>query len=84
MNKREKYKNQINISGIKIREFRESKNWSRENLSNKLLLETGIDISAQTIAKIEYNIRTVTDYEFLALAKVLNINVLILIKDFFN
>lgn len=31
MNKREKYKNQINISGIKIREFRESKNWSRSN-----------------------------------------------------
>ena len=34
MNKRNRYKNQINISGIKIRE---SKNWSREYLSNKLL-----------------------------------------------
>lgn len=71
MNKRNRYKNQINISGIKIRE-------------NKLLLETGIDISAKIIAKIEYNVRTVTDYEFLALAKVLNMNILILIKDFFN
>lgn len=69
MNKRNRYKNQINISGIKIREIRESKNWSREYLSNKLLLETGIDISA---------------YEFLAIAKVLNMNILILIKDFFN
>lgn len=84
MNKRNRYKNQINISGIKIREIRESKNWSREYLSNKLLLETGIDISAKIIAKIEYNARTVTDYEFLALAKVLNMNILILIKDFFN
>ena len=57
MNKRNRYKNQINISGIKIREIRESKNWSREYLSNKLLLETGIDISAKIIAKIEYNVR---------------------------
>lgn len=84
MNKRNRYKNQINISRIKIREIRESKNWSREYLSNKLLLETGIDISAKIIAKIEYNVRTVTDYEFLTLAKVLNMNILILIKDFFN
>ena len=45
MNKRNRYKNQINISRIKIREIRESKNWSREYLSNKLLLETGIDNS---------------------------------------
>lgn len=84
MNKRTKFKNQMNISGIKIREFRESQKWSREYLSNKLLLETGIDISAQTIAKIEYNSRTVTDYEFLGLVKILKIDIHILIKDFFN
>ena len=65
MNKRNRYKNQINISGIKIREIRESKNWSREYLSNKLLLETGIDISAKIIAKIEYNVRTVTDFQLI-------------------
>ena len=65
MNKRNRYKNQINISGIKIREIRESKNWSREHLSNKLLLETGIDISAKIIAKIEYNVRTVTDFQLI-------------------
>lgn len=52
MNKRNRYKNQINISGIKIRE-------------NKLLLETGIDISAKIIAKIEYNVRTATDFQLI-------------------
>ena len=83
-NKRKKYKNKMNISGSKIRELRESKKMSREFLSNKLLLEEEIDISSQSIANIENNARTVSDYELYGLARVLKVDILILLNDYFE
>ena len=47
-----------------------------DTLSNMLLLETGIDLSAETIANIENNKRTLGDYEFLFLIKILEIDIL--------
>ena len=82
-NKRKKYKDKMNISGNKIKELRKEKKLSREFLSNKLLLEEEIDISSQSIANIENNNRTVSDYELYALARVLKVDVLVLLKDYF-
>ena len=83
-NKRKKYKNKMNISGSKIRELRESKKMSREFLSNKLLLEEEIDISSQSIANIENNARNDRDYELYGLARVLKVDILILLNDYFE
>ncbi len=74
-NKRKKYNNNLNISGNNIRKIREEKKLSREILSNKLLLEEEIDISAQSIANIENNLRTVCDYELYGLSKILNVEI---------
>ena len=63
MNPRKRYKNQINVSGEKIRETREANNISREKLSSKLLLELSIDLSVSSLEKIESNKRPVVDYE---------------------
>lgn len=80
-NNRKKYNNKINISGKLIRKYRELQNLSREQLSTKLLLE-GIDISAQSIANIENETRTVVDYELRGIASVLKIDVsCLLIKE---
>ena len=55
---RKKLNNKLNISGNELRKIREERHMSREKLSNMLLLETGIDLSAETIANIENNKRT--------------------------
>ena len=73
---RKKLNNKLNISGNKLRKIREERHLSREKLSNMLLLETGIDLSAETIANIENNKRTLGDYEFLFLIKILEIDIL--------
>ena len=79
-NKRKRYNNNLNISGNTIRRIREERKLSREVLSNKLLLEEEVDISAQSIAKIENNLRTVCDYELNSLSKVLNVEISILLN----
>lgn len=73
---RKKLNNKLNISGSELRKIREERHMSREKLSNMLLLETGIDLSAETIANIENNKRTLGDYEFLFLIKILEIDIL--------
>ena len=73
---RKKLNNKLNISGNELRKIREERHMSREKLSNMLLLETGIDLSAETIANIENNKRTLGDYEFLFLIKILEIDIL--------
>ena len=78
-NKRKRYNNNLNISGNTIRRIRKERKLSREVLSNKLLLEE-VDISAQSIAKIENNLRTVCDYELNGLSKVLNVEISILLN----
>lgn len=80
MNPRKRYKNQINVSGEKIRETREANNISREKLSSKLLLELSIDLSVSSLEKIESNKRPVVDYELWGIAKILKTDMKNLIK----
>ena len=80
-NNRKKFNNKINISGKLIRKYREKQLLSREQLSTKLMLE-GVDISAQSIANIENETRTVVDYELRAIANVLEVEVSSLLKDY--
>lgn len=71
----------LNIVGLNIQNIRTIKKISRQELSNKLMI-LGIDISSQSIFDIETGTRTVVDYELCAIAKVLDITVDILLKDF--
>ena len=74
MRPRKRYKNQINVSGEKIRKTREANNISRESLSSKLLLELNIDLSVSSLEKIESNKRPVVDYELWGIAKILKVH----------
>lgn len=74
-NKRKKYNNNFNISGLNIKKIRNEKKISREALSNKLLLEENLDLRPELITKIENNNRTVCDYELKFLSKVLNVDI---------
>ena len=77
MNKRVTYfNNEKNISGRLIQDLRKKFNLSVVDLAIKIQLE-GIDISSQVIRNIENNKRTVTDFELLIIARVLNISIII-------
>lgn len=80
MNYRKRYNNKINVSGSKIREIRKQKGLSIENLSRTLLIELGIELSAQAIGNIEHGYRTVVDYELWGIAQILGVDMKDLIK----
>lgn len=65
-----------NISGEIIKQERENKKLSRQDLANKLQLE-GFDFSAPIIANIENDLRTVIDSELLIFAKILNFSIIL-------
>lgn len=71
----------LNVVGSNIKFIREQQKISRQELSNKLMI-LGIDISSQSIFDIETGARTVVDYELCAIAKILNVNTDIILKDF--
>lgn len=73
----------INTVGTNIRNLREKKNYSRQYVSDQLMI-LGIDISSQSIFDIETGSRTVVDYELCAIAKILGTSADILLKDFKN
>ena len=73
----------INTVGENIQNRRKELHLSRQKLSNELIL-IGIDVNAQSIYDIERGIRTIVDYELCAIAKVLDISVDCLLKDFKN
>lgn len=54
---------------------------SRQTLSAKLMV-LDLDISSQSIFDIETGLKTVTDYELCAIAKILNHSSDELLKDF--
>lgn len=72
-----------NIVGDKIKQYRLDSKFSRQSLSNKLML-MGFDIQANSIYDIENGLRTVTDYEICAIAKALKIPVKDLLNDYYN
>jgi transcriptional regulator with XRE-family HTH domain len=63
----------MNIIGSAVRKIRESKNLTQEQLVAHCNL-IGWSISRGTLAKIESNVRCVTDKEVLLLASALKIN----------
>ena len=73
--------NKLNTVGTNIYLNRKEIKYSRQKLSDKLML-IGIDISTQSIYDIEIGKRTVLDYELCAFAKVLNTSADELLKDF--
>ena len=68
-----------NVSGLRIRELRESMGFSQERLAIKLQLE-GYDASQKTISRIETGARHVTDYELLLFSDVLGVSVVVLLQ----
>lgn len=70
----------MNIIGVNVRTAREKNGWTQEQLAAKCnLLEW--NISRGTLAKIESNVRRVTDIEVKVLALALNTDVEVLFKD---
>lgn len=67
-----KFNNAYNIVGEKLKEIREKKNVSQEELSSKLSL-LGITLYQSDIFKIEHNERTVRDFELWGICQVLEI-----------
>lgn len=76
-----KYNNKSNVTGDAIKHFRLEKKWSQATLSDKLMM-LGIDINSDGIYKIEKGVRIVKDFELSAIAKVLEISEVDLLKDF--
>ena len=79
----EKLDGKLNIVGKTIYDAREKNKFSRQHLSNQLMI-LGIDISSQSIYDIEAGSRTVVDYELCAIAKILNTTTDDLLQDFKN
>lgn len=69
----------MNLIGPKIRQIREGKNLTQEQLSAHCNL-LGWDISRGTLAKIESQVRRITDIEVTLLAKSLQVKE----QDFFK
>lgn len=69
----------MNLIGPKIRQIRESKNLTQEQFSAHCNL-LGWDISRGTLAKIESQVRRITDIEIPLLAKALQVKE----QDLFN
>ena len=81
--RRKKVSDSLNVVGGNIRHYRQLNKISYQKLSDKLMLH-GIDIHKQALYKIEKGQRAIVDYELCAIAKVLDISVDCLLKDFRN
>lgn len=81
MNNIKKYNGQLNVIGNKIKFYRNSKNISLVTLSNKLML-LGIDIPKNSLQRLESGKRIIKEYELVAIAKILNVSIDVLVEDF--
>ena len=63
-----------NIVGKNIRTIRKKRRMTQQALSNKLEL-LGVYVCRGSVSRIEYGVRTVTDIELLAIARVLEVSV---------
>ena len=68
------YNGKKNICGVRVKEARKKCGLSQESLAAKLQLE-GVIVERDSISRIEIGTRFVTDYELLALSKILNVTV---------
>jgi len=64
----------MNVVGPKVKEFREAQEITQEELAARCNV-FGWDISRSTLAKIEAQVRRVTDEEVPLLAKALKVNI---------
>lgn len=64
----------MNVVGPKVRRLRESKKMSQEDFTARCNI-VGLNISRSTLAKIESQVRRVTDEEVVLLAKALKVSV---------
>lgn len=78
-----KYDDDLNVIANNMKKIRNSKNISLSNLSNKLML-MGVDISKQSLHRIEKNKRSVRDYELSAIAIALGVSSDDLLNEFIN
>lgn len=78
-----KFNNDLNVISNNLKQIRNYKKISLSSLSNKLML-MGIDISKQSLYRIEKNERSVRDYELSAIALALEVETDELLKDFIN
>lgn len=69
----------MNIIGEKVREYRKKRKLSQQKLSEKLEL-MGVYVCRGSVSRIEDMSRTVTDIEWYAIAKVLNVELCDLIS----
>ncbi len=81
MSLHKKYENNLNVISDNFKKIRTNKNISLSSLSNKLLL-MGVDISKQSLYRIEQNKRSVRDYELSCIALALEISTDELLKKF--
>ena len=81
MSLHKKYENNLNVIADNLKELRKSKNISLSALSNKLML-MGVDISKQSLYRIEQNKRSVRNYELSSIAISLGVKTDDLLKDF--
>ena len=63
----------MNIIGERVREYRKERGLSQQKLSEKLEL-MGVYVCRGSISRIEDMSRTVTDIEWYAIAKILDVN----------
>ena len=68
-----------NVVGKNLRELRRKKKMTQQAFSNKLEL-LGVYVCRGSVSRIEYGVRTVTDIELLAMAKVLGVSISDLFK----
>ncbi len=68
-----RYNNKLNISGKVIENARLSKNLSREELSNKLQL-MGLNVDRSFVYRIEKQSSTLKDFELIAIATILELD----------
>lgn len=81
MSLHKKYENKLNVISFNLVKIRTEKNISLAYLSDKLML-MGVDISKQSLYRIEKNKRSVRDYELSAIAIALDVKIEDLLKDF--
>jgi transcriptional regulator with XRE-family HTH domain len=67
-------KRPLNLVGPQVRKLRDQKNWTQDLLAQKLQL-TGWDVSRTSLAKLEAQLRWVSDVEILFLARVLGVDI---------
>lgn len=68
------YEGKCNVSGQKIRELREGRRLSQEQLAAKMQVE-GVVLNQKAISRIETGDRVVADYELMVFARVFNCDV---------